>query len=828
MALRSGQARRSFGRLVLRTLLVTVALLGVLPGTASAAEVTISCAPACSVAQGSEVRFSAAVTGTALDYAWDLDGDGSYGARDAEPEGPLATQARRTFPGIGRFLVAVRVRDPRGTTSFARQIVTVAGVPGPTADPAVPPPGIGPALPVPPAAGADDDGDRLPTALDACPDTPPAKLARVGGCSVLDALIAPRAVVGLLGGPDTKGLGGPDTFQRLGLRGLPGGKLPLRRLNLGIGGLRRAALALPAGPCGASADAGAALRIMKRGLGGLDGALKRRTRALGRAWGRKVGGGDAGVGDGRLAGLLLKRKRAGELAGDAVRLRALLAAACAADDGRMRVRGRVKSIAGTLATLVGGRRVAFGAADQVTGLAPGTVVRGRGRKLEGGLVVASELSAADIGANAKLAPCEFELQVAPVQDFSVGNAKIVFDDARAFFWGGTYRLEHGMRLGATRSGCALKDDYALHVSASWGPKSNARSRYLGVLRGTLGFEAPLRVPDDLPAGVRLEVALYGFDCDFPKDIQVCDDGQLIYERTSAASVRPDGYWADATYDRYKFEVEDGSAGDFDVAQLKGLVAPKLPGASVFGVGYAVAGGVSAYPQRSFILQGQSFAVHDDVPTEADPGGLFKAYANGFHNGHAYHFVAGLPAIVTDGLPGCGYYRLPWAANTTEETTQGNNGGLTHSGGQKFAFDFIMPADTVGRAARGGLVTLVVENRVGTSNPSKVKDGLETWLPGNLLLIRHQSGTTSFYTHMKKNGVTPKEGDYVERGDPVIKVGNTGNSSTAHLHYHVTSTGDTENDSYGGSVPIEFEALGAGSQIQCVVPQKDTSYVSNNG
>ena len=47
-----------------------------------------------------------------------------------------------------------------------------------------------------------------------------------------------------------------------------------------------------------------------------------------------------------------------------------------------------------------------------------------------------------------------------------------------------------MRLGAARSGCTLKDDYALRVSASWGPKSNARSRHLGVLRGTLGFEAP--------------------------------------------------------------------------------------------------------------------------------------------------------------------------------------------------------------------------------------------------------------------------------------------------------------------------------------------------
>jgi murein DD-endopeptidase MepM/ murein hydrolase activator NlpD len=38
----------------------------------------------------------------------------------------------------------------------------------------------------------------------------------------------------------------------------------------------------------------------------------------------------------------------------------------------------------------------------------------------------------------------------------------------------------------------------------------------------------------------------------------------------------------------------------------------------------------------------------------------------------------------------------------------------------------------------------------------------------------------------KNGVVPQEGDYVERGDVIIVVGNTGNSTGAHLHYHVTS------------------------------------------
>jgi peptidase M23-like protein len=809
---------------------LAVLVLALIPGTALAAEVTIACAPACSVVQGTEVEFTATSTGPVLDYAWNLDEDGVYGARDGEPEGPSATRARRAFPTGGRFFVAVRVRDPRGTTSFARQIVTVAeaGPPGPTPNPAVPPPVIGAVLPVPPAVDADDDGDGLPAARDACPDSPPGLRARVGGCSVLDALTAPRAVIGMLGGPDTKGLGGPDTFQRLGLRGLPGGKAPLRRLDGAIAELRRAALALPSRPCGSSADAGDALRALRRGLGGIDGALARRTRKIGRAWGRKVGGGDSGVGDGQLAGVLLKRKHAHDLAGDATRLRALLTAACAADNGRAKVRGRVKSIAGTLVTLTGGRRVAFGGAEHVGGLAPGTLVAASGRRLDGGLIVASGLSAVGVKGKAALEQCEFALQIAPVQDFSVGLAKIVFDDARAFFWSGFYRLEHGMRLGAARSGCTAKDDYALRVSASWGPKSNPQSRYLGVLRGTLGFEAPLLVPDDLPSAVRLKVALYGLDCDYPKDIQVCDSGQLIYERTNTASVRPDGYWADATYDRNEFEVADGSATDFDVALLKGLVAPKLPGASVFGVGYAAQGGASAYPQRSFILKGQSFAVHDDVPTQADPRGLFHAYANGFHDGHAYHYVAKLPAITTDKVPGCGYYRLPWKANTIQTTTQGNNGDVTHSGGQKYAFDFRMPLFTPGRATRGGLVTLVIENRTKTSNPLNVKAGLEPWLPGNLLLIRHQDGTTSFYTHMHKNGVLPAEDEYVERGDPIIVVGNTGNSTGAHLHYHVTSTGDTEDDSYGGSVPIQFEALGAGFQPTCLVPQKGKAYVSTNG
>ena len=164
-----------------RSALLALFALALVPVSASAA-VSISCAPACTVTAGTEVTFSATPDGTVVAYAWDLDEDGIYGARDGEPEGPSANQVRRTFPDPGRFLVAVRVRDPRGTLAFSRQLVTVetaAEPPGlPPGTPPLPgalpaPPGAaGLVFPAPPAVGADDDGDGSPAGRDLCPDSP--------------------------------------------------------------------------------------------------------------------------------------------------------------------------------------------------------------------------------------------------------------------------------------------------------------------------------------------------------------------------------------------------------------------------------------------------------------------------------------------------------------------------------------------------------------------------------------------------------------------------------------------------------------------------------
>jgi murein DD-endopeptidase MepM/ murein hydrolase activator NlpD len=54
--------------------------------------------------------------------------------------------------------------------------------------------------------------------------------------------------------------------------------------------------------------------------------------------------------------------------------------------------------------------------------------------------------------------------------------------------------------------------------------------------------------------------------------------------------------------------------------------------------------------------------------------------------------------------------------------------------------------------------------------------------GNLVIIRHQGGIITVYAHADENLVA--EGDDVERGQVVARVGRTGSATTDHLHFEV--------------------------------------------
>ncbi|MFZ6017270.1 MAG: M23 family metallopeptidase [Nitrospirota bacterium] len=58
--------------------------------------------------------------------------------------------------------------------------------------------------------------------------------------------------------------------------------------------------------------------------------------------------------------------------------------------------------------------------------------------------------------------------------------------------------------------------------------------------------------------------------------------------------------------------------------------------------------------------------------------------------------------------------------------------------------------------------------------------------GNLVVIEHGFGYSTFYAHNKMNAV--KVSQHVKRGDIIAYVGSAGNSTGPHLHYEVWKNG----------------------------------------
>jgi murein DD-endopeptidase MepM/ murein hydrolase activator NlpD len=85
-------------------------------------------------------------------------------------------------------------------------------------------------------------------------------------------------------------------------------------------------------------------------------------------------------------------------------------------------------------------------------------------------------------------------------------------------------------------------------------------------------------------------------------------------------------------------------------------------------------------------------------------------------------------------------------------------------------DVAGPAGRLVVAAGGGVV-------VGSQN---------TEIFGNELLIEHGKGISTFYGHNRELLVAV--GDSVRAGQPVARVGSTGQSSAPHLHFEVRVDG----------------------------------------
>lgn len=72
--------------------------------------------------------------------------------------------------------------------------------------------------------------------------------------------------------------------------------------------------------------------------------------------------------------------------------------------------------------------------------------------------------------------------------------------------------------------------------------------------------------------------------------------------------------------------------------------------------------------------------------------------------------------------------------------------------------------------------------------------------GNYVIIQHSDGNYTLYAHMYEHSITVKAGDNVEQGQVIGKMGSSGNSTGAHLHFEVR---EGQNTSSATTEPLNY-------------------------
>lgn len=83
------------------------------------------------------------------------------------------------------------------------------------------------------------------------------------------------------------------------------------------------------------------------------------------------------------------------------------------------------------------------------------------------------------------------------------------------------------------------------------------------------------------------------------------------------------------------------------------------------------------------------------------------------------------------------------------------------------------------------VVLVVDgikdNKPGELNP--------IYIPGNTVILKTVNNEFLFFAHFKQNSIVVEQGQKVKQGELLGLCGNSGNSSEAHLHFHIQNVED---------------------------------------
>ncbi len=125
-------------------------------------------------------------------------------------------------------------------------------------------------------------------------------------------------------------------------------------------------------------------------------------------------------------------------------------------------------------------------------------------------------------------------------------------------------------------------------------------------------------------------------------------------------------------------------------------------------------------------------------------------------------------------------------------------GSTHSGDGRQLRDYYCYGKEVRAPAAGTIVWLEDDHpdqQIGTSDPAHPI--------GNGVIIDHGNGEFSVIAHLQPHSLKVKLDQWVKNGQVLGKVGNSGNTSEPHVHYHLQNRIDMRE---ADGLPAQFENL----------------------
>ena len=84
------------------------------------------------------------------------------------------------------------------------------------------------------------------------------------------------------------------------------------------------------------------------------------------------------------------------------------------------------------------------------------------------------------------------------------------------------------------------------------------------------------------------------------------------------------------------------------------------------------------------------------------------------------------------------------------------------------------------------------------------------LGGDRIVLKIRDGVYAFYGHLMRGFITVKPGDIVKRGQVMAKVGNSGNTSESHLHFHLMTGPEPLTAT---NIPWELDRFAYGGEVE---------------